>query len=150
MKLALSSFFIFFIFFLTPVCGEGFYKTYTIKVSGIKIGKLEWGFEISKKNYSNKLKLKSEGILSGLYTFSGEYFSEGVVKNKTLTPNTYTHLWKTNKTNKSMSLVFNSNKLKSLEQTPAEKEYLRIDVFKLEKTKDPLTSFLQIIMGSNN
>ena len=49
-----------------------------------------------------------------------------------------------------MSLVFDNNKLKSLDQTPIEKEHLRIDVFNVEKTKDPLTSFLQIVMGENS
>ena len=46
-----------------------------------------------------------------------------------------------------MSLIFDNNKVKSIKQTPDEKEYLRINVFSEEKTKDPLSSFLQIIMG---
>ena len=47
-----------------------------------------------------------------------------------------------------MSLFFENQKLKSLEQFPIEKEYLREGVFDIKKTKDPLSSFLQIIMGS--
>ena len=68
-------------------------------------------------------------------------------KNKILKPKRYTHLWKTKKQTKKMSLIFDNNKVKSIKQTPDEKEYLRINVFSEEKTKDPLSSFLQIIMG---
>ena len=57
---------------------------------------------------------------------------------------------KTRKTTKIMDLVFENNRLKSLKQTPDEKERLRIDVFNVEKSKDPLSSFLQIIIGENS
>ncbi len=56
----------------------------------------------------------------------------------------------TNKTTKNMSLVFQDDKLKSLDQTPVEKEKLRINVFNINQSKDPLTSFLQIILGEKN
>ena len=49
-----------------------------------------------------------------------------------------------------MKLVFKNNMLSSLNQTPYEKEKLRIDVFSIKKTKDPLSSFLEIIMGGNS
>ena len=150
MKLILNSLFISLFFVCFSVFAKDVNTTYTVKVSGIKIGKLEWGVKIDKNNYSNKLKLKSKGLLSALYTFEGEYFSEGVVENNTLKTKKYRHFWKTRKKTKNMSLVFDNNKLKSLDQTPIEKEHLRIDVFNVEKTKDPLTSFLQIVMGENS
>tara|TARA_B100001540_G_C15645859_1_gene568812 strand:- start:469 stop:915 length:447 start_codon:yes stop_codon:yes gene_type:complete len=74
----------------------------------------------------------------------------GSVENKKLKPKTYTHIWNTNKVIKKMSLVFQNNKLKSLEQTPLEEEGLRIDVFDINKTKDPVASFLQIVMGDDS
>jgi len=149
MKLILNSVFVFFLIVCFPVFGESFSKTYIVKSSGIKIGKLDWEIVISNKNYKNNIKLKSEGPLSIFYNFEGKYFSEGAVENKELKSIKYIHLWKTNKITKKMSLVFNNNKLKSLEQAPVEEEYLRIDVFNLNKAKDPITSFLQIIMGAN-
>ena len=48
-----------------------------------------------------------------------------------------------------MNLVFQNNKLKLLDQFPIEKERLRTDVFDIKKTKDPISSFLQIVMGHN-
>jgi len=147
MKLILNSIFLCIFFVCAPVCGKEIYKKYIVKVSGIKIGKLDWKIKINDADYFNELKLKSEGFLSSLYRFEGEYFSEGIVENLILKPIKYSHLWKTNKTTKNMNLVFNDEKLRSLTQTPVEKEHLRINVFNIEQTKDPLTSFLQILMG---
>ena len=150
MQLVLNSFLIFFLLVCSPVFGESFYKTYTIKSSGIKIGTLDWEVSINNKHYKNNLRLKSEGFLSIFYNFHGQYSSVGNVENKKLKPKTYTHVWNTKKVTKKMSLVFQNNKLKSLEQTPLEEEGLRIDVFDINKTKDPVASFLQIVMGDNN
>jgi hypothetical protein len=77
----------------------------------------------------------------------GNYFSKGIVANNKLKPHTYNHVWKTNKTEKTMNLGFENNTLSSLNQTPYEKEKLRVDVFNIKQTKDPLSSFLEIIMG---
>ena len=46
-----------------------------------------------------------------------------------------------------MNLGFENNTLSSLNQTPYEEEKLRADVFNIKETKDPLSSFLEIIMG---
>lgn len=126
---------------------ESFYKEFSIKVSGLKIGELVWVLEIDNNNYLNNIKLKSKGLLSAIYTFEGNYFSKGIVANNKLKPHTYNHVWKTNKTKKTMSLDFENNVLSSLNQTPYEKEKLRVDVFNIKQTKDPLSSFLEIIMG---
>ena len=126
---------------------ESFYKEFSIKVSGLKIGELVWVLEIDNNNYLNNIKLKSKGFLSAIYTFEGNYFSKGIVANNKLKPHTYNHVWKTNKTEKVMNLGFINNTLISLNQTPYEKEKLRVDVFNIKQTKDPLSSFLEIIMG---
>jgi len=134
----------------SPVYAESFYKQFSIKVSGLKIGELVWALKIDNDNYSNDIKLKNKGLLSAIYTFEGEYFSKGkVVKNKPK-PHSYSHVWKTNKAEKTMRLGFENNKLSSLKQTPYEKEKLRIDVFNIKESKDPLSSFLEIIMGETN
>ena len=129
---------------------ESFYKKFSIKVSGLKIGELVWKLEIDNNNYSNDIKLKSKGFLSAIYTFEGDYFSKGIIENSKLKPQSYNHVWKTNKAEKTMNLSFENNMLSSLNQTPYEKEKLRIDVFNIKKTKDPLSSFLEIIMGKTS
>ena len=150
MKLLLNSFFLSLFFVCFPVFGEDYQKDFTVKVSGIKIGKLSWSVSISDEGYYNDLRLKSEGLLSAIYQFEGKYFSEGVFQNKKLKPIRYKHIWITNKVTKNMELVFQDNKIKSLIQTPFEKEKLRINVFNIEQSKDPLTSFLQIILGEKS
>ena len=49
-----------------------------------------------------------------------------------------------------MELVFKKSKLIKINQEPVEKEEMRLDVFDVENTNDPLTSFLKIIMGKKN
>ncbi len=150
MRFILNNFFILLFFISSSLHAESFYKKYSIKVSGLKIGELIWELEIDNNNYSNDIKLKSKGLLSAIYTFEGNYFSKGKVAKKKLKPDNYNHVWKTNKTEKTMKLVFENNKLSSLNQTPYEKEKLRIGVFNIKQTKDPLSSFLGIIMGETS
>ncbi len=147
MRFILSNFFILLFFINSPVCAESFYKKFSIKVSGLKIGELVWMLEINNNNYLNDIKLESKGLLSAIYKFEGNYFSKGIVANNKLKPHTYNHIWKTNKTEKTMNLGFENNALSSLNQTPYEKEKLRVGVFNIKQTKDPLSSFLEIIMG---
>ena len=98
MRFILNNFFILLFFISSPVHAESFYKKFSIKVSGLKIGELVWALEIDNNNYSNDIKLEDRGFLSTIYTFEGDYFSKGkVVKNK-LEPHSYNHVWKTNKT----------------------------------------------------
>ena len=85
---------------------ESFYKEFSIKVSGLKIGELVWELEIDNDNYSNNIGLKSKGLLSTIYKFEGDYFSKGVVENNKLKPHSYNHVWKTNKVEKTMNLSF--------------------------------------------
>ena len=49
-----------------------------------------------------------------------------------------------------MELGFEKNKLVALSQEPTEQEKLRLNVYDVENTNDPLTSFLKIIMGKQN
>ena len=150
MRFILNNFFILLFFIGSPVYAESFYKKFSIKVSGLKIGELVWELEIDDDNYSNNIRLKSKGLLSAIYAFEGDYFSKGIVKNNKLKPHTYNHVWKTNKAEKTMNLSFENNTLSSLNQTPYEKEKLRIDIFNIKQTKDPLSSFLEIIMGKTS
>ena len=147
MKLVLNSFLVFLFFIFCPAFAKEHFKKYNIKVSGIKIGTLEWSMYLNEHEYYNKLKLESEGMLSFVYSFDGEYFSSGLRKNMELESIEYSHLWKTKRVTKEMKLGFFEKKLVSLVQTPSEEESIRINIFDINNTKDPLTSFLQIIIG---
>jgi hypothetical protein len=104
MRFILNNFLILLLFISSPVYAESFYKKFSIKVSGLKIGELVWKLEIDNDNYSNDIKLKSKGFLSAIYTFEGDYFSKGIIENNKLTPHSYNHVWKTNKAEKTMNL----------------------------------------------
>lgn len=149
MKLVLISFFLFFFLICPSVYADIFSKKYLIYTSGIKIGELGWEVRINNKKYSNKIRLKSVGLLSALYNFEGSYISSGSINNNILAPIKYSYTWQTNKIIKTMRLIFDGNKVSSLEQSPVEKEILRINIFEINQTKDPLSSFLQIIFGEN-
>ena len=150
MKLVLNSFFLFLFFLCKPIFSEEINKKYNIRVAGIKIGELDWKIKINETDYLNELNLESKGFLSGIYRFKGDYYSKGFIKNNELKPIKYSHFWKTNKTIKNMNLIFQNDKLVSISQTPVEKEHLRVDVYNDKKNKDPLTSFLQIVMGEKS
>ena len=149
MKLFLNSF-IFLFLLCGPLCAEEINKSYVVKVGGIKIGELNWQIKINNNEYRSKLDLKSKGLLSAIYSFKGEYFSEGLTQNNKLIPKNYKHFWQTKKTVKKMELVFNESKLISLEQSPTEEEEIRLNVFSVKYTNDPLTSFQKIMMGEKN
>ena len=87
MKLLLNSIFFCILFFCTHVFSKELLKTYTIKVGAIKIGKLDWEINIDDKKYINKLNLKSEGLLSAIYSFEGKYYSEGIIEKELLQAN---------------------------------------------------------------
>ena len=57
---------IFFILVCLPLQGEEVKKTYIVKVGGIKIGELVWEMKTTTNYFSNKLKLRSKGLLSGV------------------------------------------------------------------------------------
>ena len=141
---------IFSILICFPLHGEEITKNYIVKVSGLKIGELNWEINLTSDSYSNNLKLQSRGLLSSLYNFKGDYSSKGNTKNKELYAKKYTHFWKTKKNIKKMELGFSKNKLVKINQEPFEEEKLRLNVFDVENTNDPLTSFLNIIMGKKS
>ena len=149
MKLFLNSF-VFLFLFGWPVFGVEIKKSYVVKVGGIKIGELYWEIKIGSDEYSNKLSLKNKGFLSAIYRFNGEYFSEGLINKKGLIPKKYKHFWQTKKTIKNMELRFGGDRLISLKQEPVEEETIRLNVFDVQYTNDPLTAFQKIMMGEKS
>ena len=100
MKLCFNSFILFLCLISWPVLTEEINKDYTVKLGGIKIGELNWQINMNNEKYINKLRLNSRGVLSALYSFKGEYLSEGRVYQKNLIPKKYNHLWQTKKNTK--------------------------------------------------
>ena len=149
MRLFLNSF-LFFCFMCCPLFGEEINKNYVVKVGGIKIGELSWQIRITDNDYSTKISLKSKGLLSAIYSFKGDYLSEGINFENQLIPKKYTHFWQTKKIIKNMELSFVDRKLKTIKQKPFEKEGLRLNVYDINDTSDPLTSFIKIMMGEKN
>ena len=103
MRLFLNSF-VFLVLFCWPLFGKEINKSYVVKVGGIKIGELNWQIKIESDKYLNQINLKSKGLLSAIYSFKGEYFSEGLTQNNKLIPKNYKHFWQTKKTVKKIRI----------------------------------------------
>lgn len=137
--------FIIFLFLSTPVFSEEFSAEYTIKTKGVVIGSLFWYLHITPKKYDTSIKLKSQGILSGLYKFNGEYKSVGTIHKKRFVPKSYVQDWNTKKKKKVVKIIFQNNKVKELYNLPIESEKPRIDYTKINNFVDPVASILDIL-----
>ena len=73
MRLFLSNL-IFLMFFCFPLCGEENSINYVVKVSGIKIGELNWEIKLETNKYTNKLRLKSKGLL--FFEINNKYYDD--------------------------------------------------------------------------
>ncbi len=82
MKLFLINIFLTIIFLSFSSAGAKKFNTeYVVSSSGIKIGKFSWSLEINNKKYKTEIFLKNAGIYSPLYSFEGNYISQGVIEN---------------------------------------------------------------------
>jgi hypothetical protein len=121
------------------------YANYTIKAKGIKIGSLTWEIKLNEDSYETNIGLKSEGFLSMVYSFKGDYSSVGIIKKDSLIPIKYFQSWKTKKKDVEVKIFFEKYKIKELLINPVEKESARIDYKGLFGYSDPLTSFISIL-----
>jgi len=146
-------FFIFLFFFV--LCNFSFlyaneYKsTYLIEVGKIDIGKLIWDIKISKNNYKISLILKDKGFFSGIYKFNGKYEANGIIFKNSLKPLKYKQTWITKKKERKVKITFNNGSLKELLLFPEEKERPRIQYMDVQNYLDPLSSFLNLLIGNN-
>ena len=148
MKLFFSIFFIF--LFSESLSSKEFESKYTIKTKGVKIGELTWRLKMTNDEYKTKLHLKSQGLLSGLYKFEGQYDSFGNIENETLIPLEYNQLWKTKKESRVVKIIFRAEAVKKLILKPIETELPRIDYKKLKNYYDPITSLLNILIKNSS
>ena len=121
---------------------------YNVKTSGVKIGEFTWKLTVLNNYYEKKIDLRNSGIFSALYEFEGKYSSIGVINDSGFQATEYKQFWKTKKKTKFVEMKFNGY-LKKLSQTPKEKELSRINLRELKGYFDPITSFINILNGSN-
>ena len=136
------------IFFFNTSSANNFNVEYKISTAGIKIGYLNWNLIIKNNVYQTEIGLKNTGFLTPLYKFEGHYFSLGSIHENFFKAEEYKQYWKTRKKTKIVNMIFD-NYLIDLFQDPAEKEFSRINLEELYLYFDPITSFLNILNGSN-
>ena len=152
MKLFFKFFLFLFFFIFSNVSflyAKEFKAEYLIEIGKINIGKLIWNIQMSKNDYKTSIILKDKGLFSGLYKFNGKYETSGLVFNNTLKPTEYKQNWITNNKEKKVRIAFNNNSLVELLLFPKEKERPRIQYIGVKNFLDPLSSFLNLLMGKN-
>tara|TARA_B110000116_G_C16799515_1_gene569299 strand:- start:4143 stop:4802 length:660 start_codon:yes stop_codon:yes gene_type:complete len=145
MKLIFS--FLIIIFFSTSILSGELKVNYLIKTKGINIGSVSWDLNISEKKYKTILTLKSNNFISNLYKFRGGYETSGIVVNGFLEPELYIQSWVTKKKHRDVKINFKNNKVKTIEQDPFEREFPRFNFKELYGYVDPLSSFMNILLG---
>ena len=126
---------------------EDFKEAYVVEIGKIDIGKLFWDVNISNDNYKILIRLKSKGLLSKLYKFEGSYEAYGNVVGGSLIPLKYKQFWLTKKKEREVEITFNNSSIIGLEIFPHEKERARVEYAEIENHFDPLSSFLNILIG---
>ena len=145
MKLFFSCFLVVFISTQALLAKE-IWQEYSIQTKGITIGSLTWGLKITENKYEISVDLKDKGFFSGFYSFSGNYEALGIVKKNKLFPTRYIQNWETSNKKKYVELNFKDNAVESMFLKPKEIEFARIQYKKLEGYKDPLSSFISILL----
>ena len=126
---------------------EDFKEAYVVEIGKIDIGKLFWDVNISNDNYKILIRLKSKGLLSKLYKFEGSYETNGSVVRGSLMPLKYKQFWLTKNKRREVEITFNNHSIIGLEIFPHEKEDARVEYAGIENHFDPLSSFLNILIG---
>ena len=145
-KLVVVLFFFIFTNFST-LLAEDFKEAYVVEIGKVDIGKLFWDVNISDKNYKILIRLKSKGLLSKLYKFEGNYETKGSVVGGSLMPLKYKQFWLTKDKRREVEIAFNNHSIIGLEIFPQETEHARVEYAEIENHFDPLSSFLNILIG---
>ena len=129
------------------VSAENFSAKYKVSTKNLTIGELFWNLNKNDETYKLNIELKSRGLLSSVFKFSGSYTANGFLKNGAPIPRHYTQKWVTQKKKKNVQITFENNEVSSLLQQPTEKEFSRINLDLLKNYVDPLTSFIKLLSG---
>ena len=139
---------VFFIFTnFSTLFAEDFKESYVVEIGKIDIGKLFWDISISNDNYKISISLKSNGLVSRLYKFEGSYETGGSVVEGSLIPLKYKQFWLTKNKTREVEITFNNRSIVGLEVFPRETERPRVEYAEVENHFDPLSSFLNILIG---
>ena len=139
---------VFFVFTnFSALFAEDFNEAYIVEIGKINIGKLFWDVNISNDNYKILIRLKSKGLLSKLYKFEGSYETNGGVVKGSLMPLKYKQFWLTKNKRREVEITFNNRSIIGLAIFPHEKEHARVEYAEIENHFDPLSSFLNILIG---
>ena len=139
---------IFFVFTnFSTLFAEDIKEAYVVEIGKIDIGKLLWDVNISNDNYQILIRLKSKGLLSKLYKFEGSYEVDGSVVGGSLMPLKYKQFWLTKKKRREVEIAFHDGSITKLEILPREKERARVEYIGINNYLDPLSSFLNILIG---
>ena len=139
---------IFFTFAGSAADIQKFYNDYIIEVGKIDLGKLSLEIDLEQENYQIKINMEDRGLISGLYKFSGNYYSYGIIKDNIFFPSYYKQNWKTKKKSRKIEMIFKNQSIEKLIIHPKEDEKARVDFKKIKNYLDPLSSFLNILLGS--
>ena len=152
MKLSFK-FFLFLLFFIFTnfsfLYANEFNAVYLIEVGKINIGRLVWNVKMSENNYITSIILEDKGFLSSVYKFNGKYETRGLIFNNSLMPLEYKQNWITRKKERNVKIVFENGSLNELLLFPEEKESPKIQYIGVKNFLDPLSSFLNLLMGKN-
>ena len=146
MKLIFSIFL--FLIINQSVSSEELEATYNLKTKGVNIGSLVWKLNTTEDFFKTSIALQSNKFVSFLYKFNGQYIAEGKIENGSLLPITYIQKWQTKKKFRNVKLFFKNSKVSQLIIDPEEKEHPRVNYKNIEGYKDPITSFLEIIINN--
>ena len=140
--------FVFFVFTnFSVLFADDFKEAYVVEIGKINIGELLWDVKIYNDNYKILIRLKSKGLLSKLYKFEGSYETNGSVVKGSLMPLRYKQFWLTKNKKREVEITFNNRSIIGLEIFPHEKERARVEYAEIENHFDPLSSFLNILIG---
>ena len=145
MKLFFSCFLVVFIS-TQALFAKEIWQEYSIQTKGITIGVLTWDLKITKNEYEISIDLKNRGLFSRFYSFNGRYEALGIIKENKLLPTKYIQNWETSNKKKYVELNFKDNAVESIVLSPKEIEFARIQYKKLKDYKDPLSSFVGILL----
>ena len=138
---------IFFILFCNQALAKEYISKYEIRTKGFQVGVLKWEIILNEKNYEVLIELKNKGMLSGIYKFDGRYRVEGSIVKGLFYPKRYEQNLETKKKKRDVELIFENNLLSHIMQEPKEIEIPRIKYKNLKGYRDPLTSFLNILIN---
>ena len=133
MKFLLINFFFSFLLainFPTALLAKNLEAFYRVEIGAIDIGSLKWIIDIEDDSYKTSMFLKNKGLISGLYSFRGEYLSEGKIVKGEFIPSLYKQLWKTKKKTRKVEILFDNTTISNLFLSPKEKEFSRVDYLK--------------------